>query len=331
MSTNFKQNQREAVELMSASQTSIAVPELRPADEATHIEEHLERISLGKKVITLVVVICPLIGLVAAIVLLWGQGFQWIDLALLLGMYAITGLGITVGFHRLFTHRAFETNVVVKFILGVFGSMAVQSPLLQWVAQHRLHHQHSDTSDDPHSPHHYGKGLLALLRGFWHAHLGWVFDVNSPDLERYSRDLRESGMLRMVSSLFPVWAILGLALPALLGGLLTWSWMGALLGLLWGGLARIFLVHHVTWSINSVCHLWGARPYRTGDASRNNFICGILAMGEGWHNNHHAFPTSARHGLRWWQFDLSYLVICTLALFGLAWKVKLPADRAVGA
>jgi stearoyl-CoA desaturase (delta-9 desaturase) len=299
----------------------------KPA-EAAHLEQATEQPSLGGQVATLVAIVLPFLGLVAAAVLLWNWGFHWTDLGLLLGMYVLTALGVTVGFHRLFTHRSFETNGVVKFVLAVLGSMAVQAPLLKWVAQHRLHHQHSDTPEDPHSPHHQGLGLLGWLRGFWHAHIGWAFDPDAAGLDRYVRDLHQNGALRAVSTLFPVWVALGLLLPAALGALLTWSWTGALLGLLWGGLVRIFLVHHVTWSINSVCHLWGGRPFDTPDRSRNNFVFGVLALGEGWHNNHHAFPTSARHGLRWWQIDLSYWFICALALLGLAWKVRLPVARA---
>jgi stearoyl-CoA desaturase (delta-9 desaturase) len=282
-------------------------------------------------VANLLAVILPFLGLGTAAVSLWGRGFHRVDLGLLLGMYALTGLGVTVGFHRLFTHHAFETSRAVQFVLAALGSMAVQGPLLKWVAQHRLHHRHSDRPDDPHSPHHQGRGLLGLLRGFWHAHLGWAFRPDPPDLDRYVKDLRQSGLLRTLSTLFPLWVAVGLLAPAALGGLLTLSWAGALLGLLWGGLARIFLVHHVTWSINSVCHLWGGRPFQTADHSRNNFLFGVLALGEGWHNNHHAFPTSARHGLRWWQLDASYGVIRALALLGLAWNVRLPGNRAAAA
>jgi stearoyl-CoA desaturase (delta-9 desaturase) len=281
-----------------------------------------ERLPLRVWITNLLGVILPFAGLVAAVALLWGWGFRWVELALLLGMYVLTALGITVGFHRLFTHKSFETNRVVQLILVVLGSMAVQGPLLQWVALHRRHHQHSDQHEDPHSPHLHGQGVLGLLRGAWHAHLGWCFKPDAPDLGRYVKDLRQSRLLRAVSALFPLWVVAGLAAPAALGGLLTWSWTGAVLGLVWGGLARVFLVHHVTWSVNSVCHLWGGRPYATGDQSRNNFLFGVLALGEGWHNNHHAFPTSARHGLRWWQVDVSYWFIRGLALFGLAWKVR---------
>jgi stearoyl-CoA desaturase (delta-9 desaturase) len=240
-----------------------------------------------------------------------------------------TGLGITVGFHRFFAHRSFETNKVVQFALGVLGSMAVQAPVIKWVAQHRRHHQHSDEPGDPHSPYLQGRGVLGVLRGFWHSHLGWVFRPEVPNLARYVPDLLENGVARIVSRLFPLWVAVGLLIPTVLGGVITLSWSGALLGFIWGGLVRVFLVHHVTWSINSVCHLWGTRPFSSGDRSRNNFVFGVLAMGEGWHNNHHAFPASARHGLCWWQFDLSYLVIRVLALVGLAYNVRRPSARMI--
>jgi stearoyl-CoA desaturase (delta-9 desaturase) len=273
----------------------------------------------------LTAVVVPFIGVVAAPFLLWGWGFGWVDLGLLLGMYVLTALGVTVGFHRLFTHKSFETNCVVRFGLGVLGSMAIEGSLLKWVALHRRHHQHSDTPDDPHSPHNRrGAGFWAFLRGFWHAHLGWIFAPDPADLNRYVKDLYRSRTVRLVNALFPLWIVLGLLIPAALGGILTARWSGVLLGFVWGGLMRVFLVHHVTWSVNSVCHLWGQQPYPEQDHSRNNFVLGILGLGEGWHNNHHAFPTSARHGLRWWQVDVSYYVIRLLALAGLAWKVRVP-------
>jgi stearoyl-CoA desaturase (delta-9 desaturase) len=275
---------------------------------------------------TLIVVVTPFLSLLGAGITLWGWGFSWVDLGLLLGMYLMTAVGITVGYHRLFTHRAFETNRTIQWVFVGLGSMAVQGPLLKWAAQHRRHHQCSDLAGDPHSPHLHGGGFLGLLSGIWHAHLGWIFMPDPPDLIKYIKDLRQSRSLRVASALFPLWAIVGLLVPTALGALLTGTWTGALCGLLWGGLARIFFVQHVTWSINSVCHLWGRRPFKTSDRSRNNFVFGILALGEGWHNNHHAFPTSARHGLRWWQIDVSYYLIRALALVGLAWKIKLPAS-----
>ena len=272
----------------------------------------------------LIAVMGPIVGLVVAMVLLWGWGFSPTALGLMLGMYLITGLGITVGYHRLFTHRSFETSGFVEAVLGVLGSMAVEGPVLKWVAQHRCHHQHSDADGDPHSPNQHGTGVLGVLRGLWHAHVGWVFQPDVPNLMRYVGDLNRSKLIRVISLLFPLWALAGMAIPAVLGGVITLSWSGALLGFIWGGLVRILLVHHLTWSVNSVCHLWGTRPFHTNDQSRNNLLFGILALGEGWHNNHHAFPTSARHGLRWWQLDISYGLIRALALLGLAWKVRVP-------
>jgi stearoyl-CoA desaturase (delta-9 desaturase) len=281
------------------------------------------------RIVNLLAVIIPLMGLGAAMVLSWGSGFTWLMLILLACMYFPTGFGVTVGYHRLFTHRAFETQPAVKAILGILGSMAVEGPLLKWAAAHRRHHQHSDEPGDPHSPHLHGEGLRGLFLGLWHAHVGWLFAPDARGLARYVGDLRKDRLLRRISVLFPLWVLLGLLLPTLAGGLLTLSWKGALLGFLWGGLARIFLVHHTTWSINSVCHLWGSRPFRSDDHSRNNVVFGVLAMGEGWHNNHHAFPTSARHGLRWWEIDVSYWLICVMARLGLAWDVKVPTREAI--
>ena len=316
------------------NQSSVPVEIAHPsASEQTLIltspDEH-ERESLSVRAVTFLAVVLPLLGVVAAIALLWGQGVSWLHLGLLLGMYMLTVLGITVGFHRLFTHRSFEAKRGVKAVLAVLGSMAVQGPLLEWVALHRRHHQHSDGHDDPHSPHAHGGGVKGVLRGIWHAHIGWLFKPYAAGWQRYVGDLAKDGLLRRISKLFPLWVLLGLIIPSVLGGLLTMTWVGALHGFIWGGLARIFLVHHVTWSINSVCHLWGSRPYRThDDQSRNNLVFGLLALGEGWHNNHHAFPTSARHGLRWWQIDASYWVIQLLAALGLVWKVRVPATEAL--
>ncbi len=274
-------------------------------------------------------VITPFLGLLIAIYGFWGWGFSWTELGILVVMYLGTGLGITVGYHRLFTHRSFETPQWVKVILAVLGSMAVEGPLLRWVATHRRHHQHSDQEQDPHSPHRYGRGFWQVFAGWWHAHVGWIFEPDAAGLERYVRDLHRDRVLRWVSRSFAVWAALGLVLPGLAGWLLTGTWRGAALGFLWGGLVRVFLVHHLTWSINSICHLWGSRPYDRGDQSRNNIIFGVLGLGEGWHNNHHAFPSSARHGLRWWQLDVSYLVIRVLAWVGLARAVCVPAQAAL--
>jgi stearoyl-CoA desaturase (delta-9 desaturase) len=293
------------------------------------VNPHAARLSRLSRTITLLAVMLPLAGFITAMIMLWGVGFDWVTLIVFAVMYLATGFGVTIGFHRLFTHRAFETNRFVKGMLAIFGSMAVEGPVLQWVAAHRRHHQHSDEAEDPHSPHFHGGGVLGTLRGLWHAHTGWMFHPYAPGLSRYVGDLRKDPLVRRISALFPLWVLLSLVLPTVLGGLLTLSWMGALLGFLWGGLARIFLVHHITWSINSVCHVWGSQPFGDKDESRNNAIFGVLAMGEGWHNNHHAFPTSARHGLRWWELDTSYWLIRAMEFVGLAWNVKVPRRDAV--
>jgi stearoyl-CoA desaturase (Delta-9 desaturase) len=300
-------------------------PAAESAAQTLSVPQAPKGLTLIHKLVNLSLIVLPFLGLVAGVILLWGWGFGWVELGLLVGMYLLTALGVTVGFHRLFTHGSFETHPVVKFILAVLGSMAAQGPLLDWVGLHRHHHKHSDQEGDPHSPHLHGKGIFGMLRGLWYAHIGWMFRPGPQGLARYVKDLRRSASLRVASALFPLWVALGLLIPALLGGLLTWSWMGALLGLLWGGLARMFLFHHVSWGVNSICHFWGGQPHESGDHSTNNIVLGIVALGEGWHNNHHAFPTSARHGLRWWQIDVSYYVIRSLALLGLAWKVRLPA------
>ena len=284
--------------------------------------------SAGARLATLAAITLPLVGLAAAAVLLWGRGFSWIDLGLLVGMYLLTAFGITAGFHRLFVHRSFAAPMPVKVAFAALGSMAVQGDLITWVGIHRRHHRHSDTPDDPHTPHHHGRGLGGWLRGCWHAHVGWLFAPPPADLERYVKDLRRSPTLTRVSDLFLVWVALGLILPAVLGGVIAGSWAGAVSGFVWGGLVRVLLVHHVTWSVNSACHLWGRRPYASGDHSRDNLVFGVLALGEGWHNSHHAFPTSARHGLRWWQPDASYWLIRGLWLVGLAWDVRQPTRTA---
>ncbi|MDZ4828941.1 MAG: fatty acid desaturase [Phycisphaerae bacterium] len=287
--------------------------------------------SLKLRLVTLMAVVIPFLGFIAAIVLLWGVAFSWTYLILFLAMYTITAMGVTVGYHRLFTHRAFAAPKPVAALLAIAGSMSVQGPILYWVATHRRHHQHSDDDGDPHSPHLHGDTVVGALKGMVHAHVGWLFRSDHRALSRYIVDLTKDPFVCMLSRLFPLWVAIGLILPAILGGLITMSWMGVLLGFLWGGLARMFFCHHVTWSINSVCHIWGSRPFRSDDESRNNPIFGVLAFGEGWHNNHHAFPTSARHGLRWWQIDMSYWFIRGLELVGLARDVRVPSRERMDA
>jgi stearoyl-CoA desaturase (delta-9 desaturase) len=298
--------------------------------------DSLPRAGLAVRIVTLIAVVLPLAGLVAALVMLWGAPFHWVYLALFGGMYFLTALGIGVGFHRLFTHRSFETGAFFRFVWAALGSMAIEGPLVRWVAVHRRHHQHADIPGDPHSPHasshddhDHGAGVSGVLKGVWHSHIGWMFEPVAPDLDRYVPDLLKDPVVRFTNGTFVVWVALGLLVPAALGGILTGTWMGVLLGFLWGGLARVLLVHHVTWSINSVCHLWGTRPFKTRDESRDNPIFGVLALGEGWHNAHHAFPASAKHGLAWWKLDINYLVIRGMALLRLARNVRLPSAERI--
>jgi stearoyl-CoA desaturase (Delta-9 desaturase) len=267
----------------------------------------------------------PFVGLCLAIYLAWGKGVNALDITLMLGMYAFTILGISVGFHRQLTHRAFKTGPVIKFILAAGGSMAMQGTVIQWCAVHRRHHQESDREGDPHSPHNFGHSLTGMIRGMWHSHMGWLYEPDPPDLARSVGDLIDDPVIAFVDKMSWPLIFCGMLVPALIAGAITRTWEGAFFGFLWGGLVRVFLLHHTTFSINSICHIWGTRPFRNADQSRNNVIFGVLSFGEGWHNNHHAFPTSARHGLRWYQLDLGWWLIWALQKTGLAWDVRRPS------
>jgi len=274
-------------------------------------------------------VVLPFAGFIISVILLWRRAFGVVDLCLLVSFYTVTTLGVGVGFHRLYAHRGFQTSTPVRVILAILGSMAAEGPILFWVAVHRRHHTYSDRPGDPHSPHLHGEGAWNALRGFWHSHSGWMFRPELTGWAYYVPDLLRDRLLFQINRLYFLWLSVSLLLPAVLGGLLTLSWRGALLGFLWGGLARIFLVHHTTWSINSICHIYGSRPFRNRDLSANNFWMALLSFGEGWHNNHHAFPASVMHGLKWWQVDVSGYVIQVLKTTGLAWNVKIPSSRMI--
>jgi stearoyl-CoA desaturase (delta-9 desaturase) len=283
----------------------------------------LPGMSRAHKLVNLFAVVLPFAAFLAAVITLWNRYVTWSHLAILVGMYLVTALGITVGYHRLFTHRAFETSRWLRVTFAILGSMAVEGPVLGWVADHRKHHAFSDQEGDPHSPHvGHGEGLLAAFRGLYHAHIGWLFQHEGmTSARRYAKDLVVDRDLRLVSRLFGLFVVLGLLLPAGIAYLIGGTLEAALLGLLWGGLVRVFFVHHITWSINSVCHFFGRRRFDTKDESRNVFWLALPSLGEAWHHNHHAFPSSAMHGLRWWEVDLSGLVIRGLERIGLAWKV----------
>jgi len=281
----------------------------------------------------LAAVVVPFVGMIAAIISLWAYGWMgWLYLNMMIIGMLLTGTGITVGYHRLFAHKAFETYGWVRAYWMIMGALAVQKSPIEWCAVHRRHHSLSDRPGDPHSPHTSGKGLRNALKGFWYAHSGWLFTgyLLFTDQKRYIPDLLKDRTAVWIHRYYEVfWIPISFVIPAVIGGLITGTWKGAWLGLLWGGFARIFLVHHITWSINSVCHVFGRRDYAVSDQSRNNFICALFAFGEGWHNNHHAFPSSARQGLKWWQFDLSWLIIRSMQLVGLAWNVQLPSKQAM--
>ncbi|MBI4898181.1 MAG: acyl-CoA desaturase [Actinobacteria bacterium] len=279
--------------------------------------------------ITLAAVIIPFIGFITAVYLLWGGAVDALDLGIFALMYLISGMGVTTGYHRLLTHRSFETKPWIRAAFAIAGSMSVQGAPIHWVADHRKHHDFSDEPGDPHSPHTHGRpGWRGVAAGWWHSHMGWLFSRDErASASRYARDLKNDPAIVWVDKLFGVWVLLGLAIPAALGYALSGGEpYAAFTAFIWGGLARIFLQHHATWSVNSICHMYGKSPFETGDQSRNNWAVALVALGEGWHHNHHAFPTSARHGLRRTQIDPSYVFIRMLDSVGLAWNVRRPTE-----
>src|ERR1700730_13227624 len=276
-----------------------------------------------ERIVRTAIMALPLAAIASAGWLTWGGSLHWQDLLVLAIVYSLTGAGITVGSPRLFTHRSFKTRRALRALFAILGAMAVEGSVIEWVATHRRHHDFSDQPGDPHSPHaDQAPGWRGELRGLVHAHVGWMFrgkDMANP--RRYAPDLLADRDMRFISATFPVWVVVGLAVPFALGMALTGSLIGGLTGLLWGGAVRVFLVHHMTFSINSLCHFFGRRTFATGDESRNLAWLAPITLGEAWHNNHHAFPTSARHGLGRWQIDPSAWLITGLERCHLAWDV----------
>lgn len=279
----------------------------------------------------LIVTLGPLVALAIAILLIcfkgWGRGINTSVIVLTCVMIFLTGQGITTGFHRLFTHVAFKTGKILRALFAIFGIMAFEGRVTDWVADHRRHHQHSDKEGDPHSPVFGRHTRWQRFLGFLHAHYGWMpLGGYVRDLT-YVGDLKKDPVVQWVERYFGLWMILSLLIPTLIEAVIMRSLHGALLGFLWAGLVRIFVVHHVTWSINSICHVFGSRPFKSDDNSRNNPFIGILAMGEGYHNTHHAFQTSARHGLRFFEPDISWYVIWFLSKLRLVWDVRIPTEK----
>jgi stearoyl-CoA desaturase (delta-9 desaturase) len=287
--------------------------------------------SIKEQVALAIFIGAPFLALVAAVPVAWGGWLSWTDAILALAAYAITGHGITVGYHRLFTHRSFKPNRALKYALAVAGSMAVQGPVVRWVADHRKHHKFSDRDGDPHSPWKYGTNLRALLKGLLHAHLMWLFDEEQTPQRTYAPDLMKDPDIVRISRQFPLWVVVSLATPMLAGGLITWSWQGALSAFFWASLVRVALLHHVTWSINSICHAIGDRPFVSRDRSANVWWLAIPSMGESWHNLHHADPTCARHGVLRGQVDTSARLIWALEKVGWVHDVRWPVEERVRA
>ncbi|WP_016698592.1 acyl-CoA desaturase [Actinoalloteichus spitiensis] len=269
-------------------------------------------------------VLVPFAALIAAVPLAWGWGLSWVDIGLAAVFYVITGLGITVGYHRHFTHGSFKANGPLRVGLAIAGSMAVQGPVITWVADHRRHHAYSDKEGDPHSPWLFGSSPAALAKGFWHAHMGWLFESGITNADRFAPDLVAERRIVRVQKLFWLWTIISFLLPAVLGALITWSWWGGVTAFFWAGLVRVAFLHHVTWSVNSICHMIGERPFKARDKSANFWPLAILSFGESWHNLHHADPTCARHGVKRGQIDISARVIWFFEKVGWATKVRWP-------
>jgi stearoyl-CoA desaturase (delta-9 desaturase) len=298
--------------------------ETRP-NAADHEPERLPT-RAGQKPIMLAITVIPFAGVITAIWLLWGSAVGVTDLVLFGSLYVLCALGITVGYHRMLTHRAFRAHPALRAVLLVFGSMAVQGNAIGWATDHRTHHAHSDKDGDPHSPHAgFASGILGQVRGLVHAHVGWMFHHERvADRNRWAKDLLDDPIIVFVDRTFVVWAVAGFALPFAIGGLLG-GWKGALTGLIWGGLVRVFVGHHITWSINSICHVFGQRPFLASDQSTNNWLLALPSLGESWHHNHHVFPSSAYHGLGR-QVDVSGICISAFERMGLASDVRRVSD-----
>ncbi|MEH1885483.1 MULTISPECIES: acyl-CoA desaturase [unclassified Nostoc] len=274
----------------------------------------------------------PLIGTLIALKFAWDFGISLIELELFLVFWFLTMVGgVTVGNHRLLSHCSFKTHPSVRVTLAILGSMAAQGPVINWVSNHRRHHQYSDQIGDTHSPNLYQGEPWGKLRGMWHSHIGWMLTGELTNSTVFAKDLLQDSVMTKINQQYLTFVVLGLLIPSILGGLLSGTWIGIWQGFLWGGLVRIFVVHHLTWSLNSIVHLYGSRSFNTNEKSTNNVWLAIPTGGEAWHNNHHAFPNSAKFGLQWWQVDLGDYLIRTLEVLGLAWDVKVPTPGMIEA
>jgi len=278
-----------------------------------------------------VFLIVPFLALIAAVPFAWGWGLGWTDIGIAVGFYIVSSLGVTVGYHRYFTHGAFKAKRPLRVALALAGSLASQGSVVAWVADHRRHHAFSDREGDPHSPWLFGTSPAAIAKGFWHAHMGWLFGRDKTNAERFAPDLLADKDIQLVDMLFVPMTIVTLALPAILGGLITMSWWGAVTALFWAGFVRVGFLHHITWSVNSICHMIGDRPFVSRDRASNFWPLALLSMGESWHNSHHADPTGARHGVMRGQIDISARVIWIFEKLGWATNVRWPKPERLAA
>jgi stearoyl-CoA desaturase (Delta-9 desaturase) len=297
-----------------------ALPELEAKPKGV-----FERVLLG------VFIAVPLLAVATAVPLAWGWGLGWSDVAITVVMYTVTGLGVTVGYHRLFTHKSFKAKRPLRIALAFAGSLAIEMSVIDWVATHRRHHKYSDKEGDPHSPWRFGSDWKALSKGLLWAHMGWLFDAGRTSPAKFCPDLVADKDIRRISRVFPGLVAVSLLLPALLGGLLTMSWWGALTAFFWGSLVRIAMLHHVTWAINSICHAMGEEVFESRDKSRNVWWLAIPSFGESWHNLHHADPTCARHGVLKGQIDISARLIWIFERFGWVSDVRWPTPQRLAA
>jgi stearoyl-CoA desaturase (delta-9 desaturase) len=302
-----------------------AIQRQEPKSRARPVESDIQPVEheTTDRIITGLLTVVPFLLLFLAAWQTWNQALRPSDLIVFGLIYFLTGFGITIGFHRLLTHRSFQTHPWLRGVFAALGSAAIEGPVISWVADHRKHHACSDREGDPHSPHvGHGAGWKGALKGFFHAHLGWIFiHTERGNKQRFAPDLLADPVVSYVNRTFFLWAVLGFLAAFGLGYAIGGDLAAGLTGLLWGGAVRVFLLHHVTYSINSLCHMFGRQPFKTKDESRNLAWLAVPTMGEAWHNNHHAFPTSAVHGLGRWQFDLSAMVITGLEKVGLVWDV----------
>lgn len=271
------------------------------------------------------------LGSFIAIALLWKMQIGIIEITLFVIMWILTGLGVTVGYHRLFTHRSFKTNATIRVLLAILGSMAAQGPLPSWVGLHRRHHEYSDKAGDPHSPHLQGDNFFEKLKGLWHAHFSWMISHEYPNIVHYAPDILRDKAVAKVSRYYPFWVLLGMFIPAIIDGLISGTFQGFILGFLWGGVVRIFWTGNIIWSINSFGHVFGSSPFSTKEQSKNNIWLSLPSFGESWHNNHHAFQNSAKFGLRWWELDFGYWFIYALKTFGFVWDIQYPSAKMIKA